>query len=191
MLFAYLYPSVKYTINLKSHKMININKLVNLMEQRNIAEREDITGIDSADIQELEHYFGLSFPATYVQFLQHFGHSAGYLSPWMTIYFNDLKSMRTQFELLLATQTEETTLPQNALIIGNWESIFDYIICGNNPDPMVYRLDLFNHNTHQTQQYADSYSSYLKNMIESADTSSIPSDFFDDIDTLTALDASP
>lgn len=164
--------------------MIDIQKLIALMVERGVAKEAELVGMPNNDIQFLEKQLNLTFPQTYVQFLQNFGHSAGYLSPWMAIYFDDLKKIRSQYELLCATQSKSHKLEANVLIIGNWESIFDYIICDGQPDPVVYRLDLYNLDASNPREYTKNYSEYLQNMVESADSASIPYDFFGDVDAL-------
>jgi hypothetical protein len=169
--------------------MIDVSHLANLMESRGVARKSDLVGVSEAEIRELEKHFGLSFPRTYRQFLHNFGRSAGFLSPWMAIYFDDLKEIREQFDCLIAADRHPFVLPKNALLIANWESVFDYLICDANDDPEVRRIDLYQADVEQGRIYAKSYSAYLENLINTADTDSLPSDLYDD-EALGVLDDS-
>lgn len=155
------------------------------MDQHGIAKPEDLVGVPDEEILNLERHFDLTFPTTYRQFLARFGRSAGYLSPWMAIYYDDLKEIREQYELMAETNPGSPDLPAQALIIGNWESIFDFIVCDQGEDPEVYRIELCDTNNSTCRCYSASYSSYLENMVKTADTTSISGDFFEqEIDAL-------
>lgn len=153
-----------------------------------MATSAELIGVNTTEIAKLEQFFGIQFPANYQLFLQHFGRSAGMLSPWMAIYFDDLKEMREQFDFLVASQGETITLPDTALIIGNWESVFDFIICNQDDDPAVFRIDLCADDAGQFRRYSESYSEHLENMINTSDATSLPSDFFEDDHLLPADD---
>ncbi len=167
--------------------MIDVGHLTSLMEQRGVAHKADLIGVSDAQIQSLEQHFGVKFPLSYRQFLRHFGRSAGFLSPWMAIYFDDLKEIRDQFDCLLAADKKPFTLPAKAMFIGNWESVFDYILCDGRDDPEVYRIDLYQPERNHRRVYAKSYSAYLENLVKTADTHALPSDFFED-EALDVLD---
>lgn len=169
--------------------MIDVGQLTELMETRGVARKSDLVGVSEAEILELEKHFGLVFPKVYRQFLRNFGRSAGFLSPWMAIYFDDLKEIREQFDCLIAADRHPFVLPEKALLIGNWESVFDYLLCDGNPDPAVHRIDLYQTDQTAGRVYAKTYSAYLENLIKTADTQSLPNDLFDD-ETLSELDDS-
>lgn len=169
--------------------MIDVSQLTNLMENRGVAHKSDLVGVSEAEMGELEKHFGLTFPRTYRQFLRSFGRSAGFLSPWMAIYFDDLKEIREQFDCLIAADRHPFILPERALLIGNWESIFDYLVCDGSDDPEVHRIDLYQAELVYGRVYAKSYSAYLENLIKTADTQALPSDVFDE-EILGVLDDS-
>lgn|GEM_PF-1916281 len=169
--------------------MIDVGHLTNLMESRGIARKSDLVGVSEAQILNLEKYFTLSFPRTYREFLRNFGRSAGLLSPWMAIYFDDLKEIRDQFDCLIAADGHSFTLPEKALLIGNWESVFDYLVCDGRDDPEVYRVDLYQAEVPHARLYAKSYSAYLENMIKTADISALPADLLED-EALSLIDDS-
>src|SRR5690606_18240639 len=110
----------------------------------------------------------------------------GLLSPWMAIYFDDLKEIRDQFDCLIAASALPFNLPAKALLIANWESVFDFIVCDGRADPPVYRVDLYQSDRSNFRVYAKSYSAYLENLIQTADINALPSDFFED-DAVEAL----
>ncbi|MBC6907228.1 SMI1/KNR4 family protein [Saccharophagus sp. K07] len=166
--------------------MIDVSHLTRLMENRGVARKSELIGVSDAEIQSLENHFSLTFPASYREFLRSFGRSAGFLSPWMAIYFDDLKEIREQFDCLVAAGNLKFHLPENALLIANWESVFDFIVCNETADPPVYRIDIYQTDRANLRIYAESYSEYLQNMIETADASALPSDFFED-ETVEAL----
>lgn len=167
--------------------MIDVGHLTCLMENRGVAHKSDLIGVSDAEIQLLEAHFGVTFPNTYRQFLAGFGRSAGFLSPWMAIYFDDLKEIREQFDCLIAADNRPVALPAKAVLIGNWESVFDFIVCDGVEDPAVYRIDLYQSDRANYRIYAKTYSAYLENLVKTADTHALPSDFFDD-EALTELD---
>jgi hypothetical protein len=160
--------------------MIDVSHLTCLMENRGVAHKSELVGVNNTEIQSLEKYFGLAFPSCYRQFLHNFGRSAGLLSPWMAIYFDDLKEIRDQFECLSAASALPSNLPPNALLIANWESVFDFVICNDCDDPPVYRIDLYQPDPSNLRVYSPLYSEYLENLINTTDTNALPSDFFED-----------
>lgn len=161
--------------------MINISELTQLMASLGVASSGDLVGVTEQDIRSLEDHFGLALPQSYQQFLSHMGRSAGYLSPWMAIYFDDLKEIREQFDLLNATLNEPASLPAKALVIANWESVFDFIICDKAEDPEVFRIDLCQDSGRSAKSYAPSYSEYVTNLARNANTNEIPSDLLEEV----------
>lgn len=166
--------------------MIDVSHLTCLMEHRGVAKKSELVGVADSAIRTLENYFGLTFPASYREFLRSFGRSAGFLSPWMAIYFDDLKEIRDQFDCLVAANDLPFNLPAQTLLIANWESVFDFVVCDGRDDPPVYRIDLYQTDRSNFRVYSKSYSEYLENLIKTADTNALPSDFFEDeaLDTL-------
>lgn len=168
--------------------MINITELTQLMASLGVAKNSDLVGVTEKDIQSLERHFGLQLPLSYRTFLRHMGRSAGQLSPWMAIYFDDLKEIREQFDLLNATLDAPTALPAKALIIANWESVFDFLVCSDNSDPEVLRLDLCHEGGPYLKSYAPSLSVYLTNLARSANSIEIPDDLLEDNEPTFAED---
>lgn len=149
------------------------------MAQLNVAQRADLVGVSEPEIQALESHFGLRFPRAYRDYLLTFGRSAGYLSPWMAFYFDDLKEIRDQFDLLNIAHNNPAKLPERSLLIANWESVFDFILCDGEDDPSVYRLDLFTDGGASSRRYAASFAEYLEKVVRSTDSGSLPQDFFE------------
>lgn len=161
--------------------MINIAELTQQLASLGVAQQKDLVGVAPSSIQALEAHFGVQLPQAYHTFLLKMGRSAGYLSPWMAIYFDDLKEIREQFDFLNATLEKPITLPPNAFIIANWESVFDYFICGEQNDPAVFRVDLCkNIPSRDHNLYATSYSDYLNNLVQNANNNEIPTDLLED-----------
>lgn len=153
------------------------------MEERGVASNQDLVGVSEQEIQTLEQHFGVEFPKAYRQYLSSFGRSAGYLSPWMAIYFDDLKEIRETFELYVE-QGFSFKLPAGALIIANFENTFDFFICKGSHDPAVYRVD-FRQENPSAKKFAPSFSYYLDNLVKISDTSTLPEDLFgDDMDDM-------
>jgi SMI1 / KNR4 family (SUKH-1) len=161
--------------------MIDIQKLTELLASRGVASASELLGVAARDIRVLENQFGITLPESYRLFLSHMGRSAGHLSPWMAIYFDDLKEIKEQFALLNATLNSPVVLPANALLIAHWESIFDYIVCDGNDDPEVFRVDLCPEGTPTSRSYAPSYSQYLNNLALTANIYEIPADLLEDL----------
>lgn len=160
--------------------MIDIEKVSCLMHDLGVAQKQDLIGVSDCQITELEAFFDLRFPTAYRKYLLAFGRSAGYLSPWLAIYFDDLKEIREQFELLNITHNNAARLPQDTLLIANWESVFDYLICDGAEDPIVYRLDLCGAQGPSSRRYASCFSEYLEKLVRSTDTAGLPQDFFEE-----------
>ncbi len=158
--------------------VIAISKIIRLMEEKGVATAKDLVGVSEQEVQVLEEYFQLAFPKSYRQFLMAFGRSAGFLSPWMAIYYDDLKEIRDTFDLYLA-QGLEYQLPEDALIIANVENTFDFLLCKGNHDPSVYRVD-FRDEPPLSKRFAVSFSDYLENLVNTSDAGALPQDVFDD-----------
>jgi hypothetical protein len=167
--------------------MIDVSHLTRLMEHRGVAQKSELVGVSDEEIRSLELYFGLTFPSSYREFLRSFGRSAGFLSPWMAIYFDDLKEIRDQFECLVAADGLRFSLPAKTLLIANWESVFDFIVCTDQDNPQVYRLDLYQTDSSHFRVYAKSFGEYLENLIATTDTNALPSDFFEEHEALDIL----
>lgn len=157
------------------------------MEEQGVATSKDLVGVSDAEIKKLEQYFGLNFPKAYRQYLKSFGRSAGFLSPWMAIYYDDLKEIRETFELYLA-QGLSYKLPANSLLIANFENTFDFINCKGAHDPAVYRVD-FREEKPRAVKFAPSYSVYLENLVKSSNETSIPNEIleYDEYEVLDDL----
>lgn len=179
--------SASLTIS-EDNNMINITEITQLMASLGVAKSVDLIGVTEKEIQSLEDCLGASLPLSYREFLRHMGRSAGYLSPWMAIYFDDLKEIREQFDLLNATLATPAALPSHALIIANWESVFDFLVCNGNNDPAVLRIDLCHEGGPHLKSYAPSYSEYLNNLVRSANTQEIPNDLLEDDEQTYAED---
>jgi hypothetical protein len=168
--------------------MNDLGHLTRLMEHRGIARKTDLVGVSDREIQALERLWGLRFPEVYRQFLREFGRSAGKLSPWLAIYFDDLKEIKEQFLGLVALESSQLILPQDALLIANWESVFDFIRCNGLDDPQVFRVDLYSAQRYKIRLYAHSFSDYLENLIETSEADILPSEFFSEQDILSPED---
>ncbi len=162
----------------KDVSVIAISKIIRLMEEKGVATTNDLVGVSEQEIQVLEEYFQLAFPKSYRQFLTAFGRSAGFLSPWVAIYYDDLKEIRDTFDLYLA-QGLEYQLPDGALIIANIENTFDFIQCKGDHDPSVYRVD-FRDEPPLSKRLSVSFSDYLEHLVNTSDARALPQDFFDD-----------
>lgn len=154
--------------------MVDVQKLVNLMIEKGLAKSSELIGVSSQEMQSLEHFFSLEFPFAYRLFLSHFGRSAGFLSPWMAIYYDDLKEIRENFDNLNRNRLIKFSLPKAALLIANCESTFDFLLCDEGEDPSVYRLELGGQGDIKAQLYAQCFSSYLENLILTSEHGEMP-----------------
>ena len=159
---------------------MNLQNIFDLMDKKGVASASDLVGVGLQEIADMEAYFALAFPQSYREFLMTAGRSAGFLSPWMAFYFDDLKEIHSQFETLNRQRETPIELPENALLIASCESVFDYIVCADTDNPAVYRFDLFTEPKPRTKRVAANYVSYLKKLVESSDSIGIPEDFFED-----------
>lgn len=158
--------------------VIHIQKIIRLMEEQGVATPKDLVGVTEKEIKQLESHFKLEFPKAYRQYLTHFGRSAGLLSPWMAIYFDDLKEIREIFDLYVA-QGLGIKLPKDALLVANFENTFDFILCNGAHDPAVYRVD-FRQEKPSSAKHSPNFSSYLENLVKNSDISALPQDILDD-----------
>lgn len=146
--------------------MNDVSKLARIMAQKDIAQEHELIGISLSEMLTLEEYFGLVFPQAYRTFLKQFGRSAGLLSPWMAMYFDDLKEIRETFDIQAKQLKKAPRLPRKALLISHWESVYDFIICGKDQDPEVFRIDLTQGG--KPKLHSPSYSQYLLTLVENA-----------------------
>lgn len=155
----------------------SIQKVVRLMEASAVATAGDLVGVNESEIKQLEQQLHLTFPKVYRQYLITFGRSAGYLSPWMAIYFDDLKEIRETFDLYQA-QGFDFELPAKALLIANFENTFDFIVCDGSHDPEVYRVD-FRCDQPSAIAYKKHFSGYLESLVTSDNNHAIPQELLD------------
>lgn len=158
--------------------MMDMSEVTQRMAALGVAKEGELVGVTEHEVRSLEERSGLTLPRAYKLFLLSMGRSAGYLSPWMAIYYDDLKEIREQFDCLNATLSTPAVLPANSLIIANWESVFDFMVCVGD-DPAVMRVDLCHETGPQIKVYARSYSAYLNNLVSSANAQEIPSDLLE------------
>lgn len=163
--------------------MSQLPSIVQLMERKGIAHRRDLVGVPDAEIRRLEAHLGLRFPDVYREYLLTFGRSAGFLTPWMAIYFDDLKEIRDLFDQFNATKHVESNfgflLPADALLIANCESVFDFLICHKAANPPVIRVD-FSSEIVRPKPIAASFTTYLEYLVNSSDTTGFPDEVYDD-----------
>lgn len=157
--------------------VIQIQKIIRLMDERGLATAKDLVGVGDDEIQQLERCFQLEFPKAYRQFLRSFGRSAGFLSPWVAIYFDDLKEIKETFALYLA-QGLKYRLPSQALLIANFENTFDFLLCQGAHDPAVYRVD-FREEAPTAKKFAPSFSAYLESLVVHSDQTSLPQELLE------------
>lgn len=160
---------------------MELERIVRLMEERDIAKSSDLVGVSEREIGRMEAQLDIHFPAAYRQYLLRFGRSAGFLSTWMAIYFDDLEEIREAFEQLNREYVEAIVLPRNALLISNLDSVFDYLFCDGSADPEVFRIDMRGDNGAFCEKYAESFSAYIERLILNADAEKLhgDSDFAD------------
>lgn len=157
-----------------------IGELLALMHALKVAKPSDFVGVPLAEVRSMERHFAVKFPAIYVQFLHHCGRSAGFLSGWWSIYFDDLKEIAQDFADISKAREAVTELPPNGVFIANQGLVFDYLLCNGEHDPAVWRVDFSNSNL-VCEEYAASYSDYLETFIRSATAKAVALD--DMIDT--------
>jgi hypothetical protein len=139
------------------------------MINKGVAQRSDLVGVPLADIKAMEIYLNRKFPVAYIQFLHLFGRSAGFLSGWAAVYFDDLKEIAEEFDLQKAMTDGNTDafLPNDGLLIAHYNNSFDYLLCDGSADPQVFRIT-FAEDGAQCRRFSSSFSEYLETMIENA-----------------------
>ncbi len=164
--------------NKEEYTVMAIKKVIRLMAAKGIATQVDLVGVNERDIQSLEAHFNVALPETYRQYLRQFGRSAGFLLPWLAIYYDDLKEIREMYDLCIE-QGIAFRLPAKAFIVGSFDSTFDFFVCNDSHDPAVYRVD-FRQKSPKAEKYAPSFAKYLELLVKNSESDSIPSDFLAD-----------
>ena len=161
---------------------MQLQQLTDLMSQLGVAQAKDLVGVPLADIRALENYFGLKFPACYVQFLHKCGRSAGHLAGWAAMYFDDLKEIAEEFEFHTTLTNVALPLPDPGLLIAHYGQYFDYLVCDGSAEPAIFRITFDPKDGAQCERFADNYGHYLEAIIRKAgrEKSSIEPFFIDE-----------
>lgn len=146
---------------------MHFQQLTELMSKLGVAQPHDLVGVPLTEIKVMEAFFGLRFPASYVHFLHRCGRSAGHLSGWAAIYFDDLKEIAEEFEFHKTMINSELLLPSSGLLIAHYNQSFDYMICDGTTEPTIYRIT-FNEGSAHCERFANNHSEYLEGMIRKA-----------------------
>lgn len=168
--------------------MLDGQRLVQLMQAHQVANERDLVGVCDKEIQALERRLGLSFPDSYKQFLHLCGRSAGHISPWVALYFDDLMEIREEFFERLAQAALPLNLSSDVLIIAQAEEVFDFLYCDGSDDPPVYRIN-FQAQPPTLMCQAQAYSLYLEAVVIASDRDNWLDDLADD-DTYAVADLS-
>ncbi len=162
--------------------MSELSRIVDLMEDRGVASQRDLVGVPDHEIVRLEEHFGVFFPDVYRSFLMTFGRSAGLLTPWMALYFDDLKEIHDLYLQFRQTRGRESgftfSLPAKALLIANFESVFDFILCEKAANPAVFRID-FSDKVMRQKPIAANFTAYLEYLVNTSETGEIHDESFD------------
>lgn len=158
--------------------MNDLSPVIESMQTKGIANRSELIGVSQLERKALEQYFGLNFPEWYREFLHQFGRSAGFLSPWRAMYFDDLKEIKESFKEQARTLARAIQLPPKTLLIAQLESVFDFIVCNGHANPKVYRVDL--NRPAQIYVQANSFGEYLVNLVNDANNGVIIDESFND-----------
>ncbi|RYZ81552.1 MAG: SMI1/KNR4 family protein [Moraxellaceae bacterium] len=148
--------------------MLDVDNFMQLMQVHQVATPRDLVGVCAQEIQKLQQRLGVVFPASYSQFLQTCGRSAGLLSPWVAFYFDDLIEIREEFDERLAALADPFEVPANALVFAQADDVFDYLFCDDSEDPPVYRLN-FLADSPSCECCALTFSAYLEALVVASD----------------------
>ena len=148
--------------------MVNIHRIVQLMQEHQVASSQDLVGVAAPEILHMQKRLNIQFPLSYRLFLQNFGRSAGGLSPWRAIYFDDLIEIREDFNERLARLNQPFEVPAEALVIAQAEDLFDYLFCDGSEDPPVYRISLLQ-DCAFCEPCAPAFSVYLEDLVVASD----------------------
>lgn len=152
-----------------------IDNLYSLLIKHQVASKEEIESASLEEVTELESKMSILFPKYYKEFLLVFGRKAGFLFRWDSAFFDDLIEMHDGFHEIIKDDELDASLPKNALIIANFESAFDFIVCdGITDDPAVYRIQLGTENYGDpilTVKVSEHFTKYLYVRIVNADKS--------------------
>ncbi|BDM63877.1 hypothetical protein NFHSH190041_13290 [Shewanella sp. NFH-SH190041] len=156
----------------------SIKKIKQLIIDRKLANESEIQGVDLSDIDFLESKFCIHIPDFYKEFLITLGRCGGVLARKQIFLFQDLMYIKTLFDEMLNDDEIDLTLPPASLLVFNFESTFDYIICNvNKKDPVVYRIDLHTDSGISQTKLYDNFSDYLHNLVMTTGVKTLPSAF--------------
>lgn len=156
-----------------------IESITNKMHKMGVASHADLIGVPEREIQKFENKLGRALPEIYRLYLATFGRSAGFLSPWLAFYFDDLSEIEQQFKTCNARANPPVELPSTILLIANCEDIFDGIDLAEE-NPKVLRWDFATKRKNLGSTAAEDLESYFQALIKNSDSLTIPDDFLSD-----------
>ena len=97
---------------------------------------EDLKGCTKAEIDELQSFFELKFPQSYIEFLELMGESAGGIMAGSSIFTDEIRNLGKWSEELLAEDNSNLNLPPNSFVFWmhqGYQFAFFYINQHDNP----------------------------------------------------------
>lgn len=148
-----------------------IDAAIGKMQELGVATGAELVGVPAREILALEQQWSLRLPRAYRDFLLRCGRSAGYLSPWTALYFDDLKEIRDAYACQWCQRASPATpalpSPDTALFIAYDHLTFDYLVPDRSADPEVWRVR-FGETPPTVTLVASSFSRYLTAQIEAS-----------------------
>ncbi|MDG9671179.1 SMI1/KNR4 family protein [Hahella sp. CR1] len=136
--------------------------------ENGLATAEELIGITSSDIENLEKLFSVQLPDSYKSFLLFCENNMEMLGSTPILYYPEIINLRDSFDNLIEDELKITT-PENSFIFYSFdELIFDFFICNGNPDPVMYRVVEGKNNI---ESRGSTFTDYFFRLIETCDKS--------------------
>ena len=140
-----------------------IARAVSLLDACGTARRQTLVGCSEEEIQTIESETGNRLPGAYRHFLQATGHSAGDFMVGTDVFFNELPSLRSGADDLVA-EGECPPLPPTAFVFaGNQGYSFLFFDVLGGEDPQVLRWE---EGETTFTQVADHFSDWLLSFVQ-------------------------
>jgi hypothetical protein len=143
--------------------MFDKEEFIGDLLNKKIATFDDVEGVSSAEISQLENSFRVILPNSYKEFLLAFGRKAGNLFSDVNFFFPDILKLKDELEEMIDEESLAFRLPDNAFVFSAYQGFqYHYFVCDGNEDPAVYRiLD----GGHPPEKVSESFTAYFRSSI--------------------------